>query len=355
MKRLSKLVFVSISNVAGGAEQILLMSAVATKAPMLFLKKEKEGCLSIPESVQTTYLSEKSTLLGLIVLLHCLFPYRKDYTIISTHPYVNAYLGLLKRVGFLKSKLVVRECTAIFTRYKGLKRIGYQLVYQLGYKGADRVICQTEVMRNDFLKYNPYLSSKKVIVQVNPIDRRGVLQAAEINIEDITHFGNYLCAAGRLIPEKGFDTMIQAFQLIQRSHPELKLVILGEGPQRQELMHLVNHLNLNDSVVFKGWVANPMPYFKHAAVCVMSSVKEGFPNVLLQMMLLNPAVVSTLCAGGIAEIPGLKTVPVDNPKVLATAITSLLNQKTIQHQSSTNAYLEHRSPATFIASIVDAL
>ena len=351
----SKQLFVSISDIANGAEQVMLMSAMSCKAPILFLKKEKQHHLSMPKEQVTIYASQKHILLGLLILPFKLLPYRKNYTIMSTHPYVNAYLGLLKRIKFLNSKLVVRECSSIFTRYKGIKRFSYSAVYRMGYPGVNLVICQTDQMKNDFIHHNHFFPERKIMVSGNPINHMALINASTSNINNILDYGNYICAAGRLIPEKGFDTLIYAFKLVKKLKPELNLLILGEGPERNKLTNLINELQLKDSVILMGWVENPMPYFKHAKACIMSSVKEGFPNVLLQMMVLNTNVISTRCAGGISEIPGILTVPINNPQALSLAIAAVLNKNTVDAPLQKAEYLKKRSPKAFLESIFDAL
>lgn len=348
------LLFVSITDQANGAENILLQAARASNANLLFLKKVNNGGLNVPGDLQAEYVSTGSVLSGFLRLIKNLRPYRADYIIFSTHPYLNAYLGFLKRIGYLKSKLIVRECSSVLTRYKGLKRWSYKVAYLFGYPGVNLVVCQTGSMRDSFLQHLPYIDKQKVIIQKNPIDieenlikGKAGLPAADINTE-------FICAAGRLIPEKGFDILITAFNEIKAERPNLHLFILGEGPEQASLEKLITELKLADRVILKGWTANPMPYFKHAKACVVSSIKEGFPNVLLQMMILNPIVISTNCAGGIDEIPGIYLAEADNINSLTTAINLALNTKR-KHKDLVMQYVQDRTPEIFIKSILNAL
>ena len=119
------------------------------------------------------------------------------------------------------------------------------------------------------------------------------------------HESPYIVSAGRLIPEKGYDVLIRAFHALNRQ--DLVLVALGQGSENDRLHQLIKSLELEGRVHLPGHQSNPMPYLKHARLCVVSSNMEGFPNVLLQMMALNGNVVSTECADGIANIPGLPT------------------------------------------------
>ena len=97
------LVFISMTNYAGGAENILAMLARITSSPIVFQKKVRASGLVLSPEIQAKFLTSKSLWLGFILLLKCLIKYRKGYTIVSTHPYLNAFLGLLKRIGFIKS------------------------------------------------------------------------------------------------------------------------------------------------------------------------------------------------------------------------------------------------------------
>jgi glycosyltransferase involved in cell wall biosynthesis len=127
-----------------------------------------------------------------------------------------------------------------------------------------------------------------------------------------------------VLPIKGYDVLINAFGGLSASDPELNLLILGDGPARPQLEALVRELGLAGRVHLPGRVANPVPYFRRAAACVIASRAEGFPNVLLEMMCVNARVVSTLCAGGIAELKGVVTCPPGDVAALTAALRRTL-------------------------------
>jgi glycosyltransferase involved in cell wall biosynthesis len=104
-----------------------------------------------------------------------------------------------------------------------------------------------------------------------------------------------------------------------------------------------------------GHVDNPIPYYKKAKLCVVSSIKEGFPNVLLEMMAVNDSVVSTLCAGGIEKIPSILKVEPNNINSLTSAIGFALADYPSQKNDSRQDYLKDRSPELFISSILEEL
>jgi glycosyltransferase involved in cell wall biosynthesis len=301
-----KLVFISVSNSMGGAEQCLQLIAEEAKGQFIFLKKVDTNYLPIKSDIKARFLTKGPLVWGFMLLAGALFNYRKDYKIISSHAYLNAYMGFLKRIGYLKSAIIVRESTQIFTRFNGLKKYSYKLAYQFGYPGVQLVICQTNIMRTQLIEHNKFMNAEKVICVPNPINLMGIYNQSKQ--KPLNMPGNFVCAAGRLIPVKGFHLLIMAFKEIVDIHPDLKLIILGTGPQKKDLLLLIDQLSLNGKVILQGYVDNPYPYFKNAKLCVVSSIKEGFPNVLLQMLALNTAIVTTLCAGGIEDIPGINKV-----------------------------------------------
>lgn len=350
-----KMVFVSMSDQANGAENVLLMLAKVSNSPMIFLKKVKAGSLQLPDKLPSSYVTEKSMLRGFLGLIKLIGPYRKDYIIVSTHSYLNAYLGILKRIGYLRSKLIVRECTSIFLSSSGLKKWSYWLSYSLGYPAVDMVICQTNEMRQQLLANLPFMISKRVITLGNPLDYDQIIGLSQLPLCDSLLTGDYICAAGRLIPEKGFSVLISAFSHVAQNYPALKLIILGEGPERASLTQLIAFYGLQNRVVLKGWVSNPFPYFKKAKACILSSIQEGFPNVLLQMMATNSLVVATLCAGGIDNIPGIYIAEVNNANVLADALKSALANYVNCDNTPMNSYLRERDPRSYINSVLQII
>ena len=347
-----KLVLVSLTNSAGGAEQVLNIISNETNSPLIFLKQKFQTCLPINyEDKRVKFLTRKSLLIGFLLLIKELRAYRSGYTIMSTHPYLNAYLGILKRIGYLRSSIVVRECNSIFIQYRGLKKLSYQIAYALGYPAISLVVCQTDVMRDQLLEHNSFLPKDRVIVQDNPINLDLINQKAIEPLDDLDAKTDFICAAGRLVPVKGFNILIKSFESIAKEYPKLKLLILGEGKDRDKLNHLIVQLGLENQVKLKGHVDNPYNYFKKAKICVVSSTHEGFPNVLLQMMAVNKSVVSTLCAGGIETINSITKVGVNNVSALSEALKlELLKNKPFKDQKM-NKIFDNRTPEVFVKSI----
>ncbi len=124
--------------------------------------------------------------------------------------------------------------------------------------------------------------------------------------------------AGRLVRQKDFGVLIEAFHRVQSEYPS-RLVILGEGERRNELEGMVRARGLEDRVSLPGWAENPFAYMARAALFVLSSRYEGFGIVLVEAMACGCPAVSTDCPAGPAEIledPRL-LAPVGDPEALA--------------------------------------
>lgn len=347
----TNILVLSLSDQMGGAEQCLRLIAAQTNAQMLFLLNAKTSKLSEIDPEKVQYLSNNSLIMGFMRLPFALYRYR-NFTLVSSHAYLNAVIGIMGRIGYLKGTLLVRESTSIFERYSGLKKQFYLLLYRLGYPAIHRVICQSNAMASQLFANAPYLGKNVVRVVPNPLNLGKALELASIKASPVV--GQYICAAGRLIAIKGFDFLIKAFSRLLVQHPGLRLVILGAGPLHAKLSLLIKELGIEKNVMLIGYQENPYPYFKSAQVCVIPSIMEGFPNVLLQMMAVNNSVVCTRCAGGINDIPGIvKVNPGSVNELYAGLREAVLNNN--PERSAMDTFLAERNPKTFIHNIFSGL
>ncbi len=140
--------------------------------------------------------------------------------------------------------------------------------------------------------------------------------------------GRTIVAMGRLVKQKGFDFLLQAFARCKDNHPDWSLVILGEGDERNDLESMREALGLEGRVEFRGRVKEPATILRQADLFVMSSRFEGFPLALIEAMACGLPVISTDCPTGPSEIirngiDGLLITP-NNVEVLANAMDRLM-------------------------------
>jgi len=109
-------------------------------------------------------------------------------------------------------------------------------------------------------------------------------------------------AAGRLVEQKGFDLLIEAFARIAERHPDWSLEIYGTGPLEGELRDQLTRAGLESRVVLAGWADDFNAVLARSSVFVLSSRYEGFPNALLDAMAHGCACVGFSCESGPEEI-----------------------------------------------------
>lgn len=196
-------------------------------------------------------------------------------------------------------------------------------LYAPAHRRADRVICQTPEMAADVVRAG--VPAARTVVIPNPLDTAGVAERAAAG-NPYPPAGRHLVAAGRLVPVKGFDLLLDAFARVVKNRPEARLHLLGEGPERAALGNQAARLGIGAQVVFEGFRDNPYPYLRHADLVVLSSRYEGYPNVVLEALALGTPVVAFACPGGSAVVDGVNgwTVPAGDVDALADRIAAAL-------------------------------
>ncbi len=133
-----------------------------------------------------------------------------------------------------------------------------------------------------------------------------------------------ILGVGELSFRKDFQTLVRAFALVRRRRP-CRLVILGRGRHREELLALADQLGVAADLDLPGFCANPYSYMARADLFVLSSRWEGMPVALVEALAVGTPVVSTDCPSGPREVltgSGLGAlVPVGGVEEMADAIT----------------------------------
>jgi len=152
-----------------------------------------------------------------------------------------------------------------------------------------------------------------------------------------------LLFVGRLVPEKGLDTLIAAMPIILLNGVNVKIVAVGEGPQKEAYQQMAKDYGLVHKVYFAGhvddWTLRAL--YRVASVTVVPSKFEPFGIVALEAMAAHCPLVVT-AAGGLNEIvdnegTGLK-VGVNNPRALAGAILRIIRDISFKDWIVNNAY-----------------
>ena len=141
-----------------------------------------------------------------------------------------------------------------------------------------------------------------------------------------------IVSVGRLNKQKNYPLLIRSFKELHSEYPEYKLVIYGDGPERQNLEALIKDLGLSEKVLLPGAINNIPEVIYNASLFVLPSDFEGMPNALMEAMALGLPCISTDCpCGGARELiengkNGL-LIPVGDQEAIATAIMFMLNKR----------------------------
>ncbi len=192
---------------------------------------------------------------------------------------------------------------------------------------ADDLSTQTGIARNRFqVIYNPVITDA-LHAEATATVEHPWFQPGEPPV---------ILAVGRLDKQKDFPMLVRAFRLV-RNNRTVRLMILGDGPDRRRIEQVVLEASLTKDVALPGFKQNPYRFICHAAVFASSSQWEGFGVALVEALALGVPVVSTDCTHGPAEIlcDGKfgTLVPVGDHAAMAQALLHALDNP-VQNDSS---------------------
>ncbi len=179
--------------------------------------------------------------------------------------------------------------------------IYHTLVYYINkvlYRIADRIVTAHTAAKNDIAEHYK-ISPKLINVIYHPL-----ISMEKIN--SIRPFKEHpffatdsavLVAVGRLVPEKDFVSLIRAIKIV-REYVNVKLIILGDGPEKDKLYKEIELCELGEHIDLYGYTNNVIGFLKSCKMLILSSSQEAFGNVLIEATACGIPVVATNCASG---------------------------------------------------------
>lgn len=179
-----------------------------------------------------------------------------------------------------------------------------------------RIVAVSQGSRDSFVEATGI--SRNVEFHFNPMDSDAVRAMAEEPV-DLPLDKPLICAVGRLAAEKGFERLIVIHKRLVEAGIDHRLVIVGDGEDRDYIRRTVRAMDAQDSVILAGYRSNPYPYMKNSRFVVCSSFTEGLPVIAMEALCLGIPLVSAVPSVGEAfggETCGLITEN-DNASLLA--------------------------------------
>jgi glycosyltransferase involved in cell wall biosynthesis len=255
-------------------------------------------------------------------------------SLFSATSYLNIEAVLARRLAGVPTRLVISDRSHFSSGKprKEWRQRNLVAAMRRAYLQADAITAVSNGVADDIARslgiarnaittlYNPTITPDFALRASQPIDHPWFADGAP----------PVLLGVGRMTFQKDFSTLLRAFARVRQDRP-VRLVIIGEANPKQQARFQAEaaELGVQEAVELLGYLPNPLPYMAHAAMFVLSSRYEGFPNVLLEALACGTPVVSTACPSGPSEIldDGAygALVPVGDDRALAGAITATLN------------------------------
>ena len=185
----------------------------------------------------------------------------------------------------------------------------------LTYRLAHRVVPVSLGLAEEIRRVAPRSSAGKIVAIEGYVDSAALVAGADKPVEpEFEALGDapLLVSCGRLHPQKGFQRLIPIFARVKETVTDARLLIIGEGPQRNELVGLCNRHGLaaatsprdfpTADVVFAGYREDPNRYFRLARLFVLSSLYEGLPNTLIEAMAAGLPLIAADCPCGARSV-----------------------------------------------------
>ena len=278
---------------------------------------------------------------------------QKPDAVISTQFHANIALAISATFIGYKGKIIYRlanmldillKDTSLFRQ--AITRIGIPFSYKI----ADFIIAQTTIMKEEVVAMEQNLITKTIVIPnfINP-KKINDLALEPVNHSWLSEKENstpVILSAGRLAGQKDWITLLKAFQLVLNKF-ESRLIILGEGPQRKMIEEFVENNDLNTHISLPGFKINPFAWMAKSDLFVLSTLGEGFPNVLIQSLACNCPVVCTDVPSAPKEILengkwGKLSILKDHKNLSIQIIESLENKNSLDLKTRADFYNQNK-------------
>ena len=300
-----RIVFLTSSLTAGGAERVatILCNAWAARGDSVSLIPTYSGggkpFYPVAEAVETVFLTDAAGrrrgrvtgYLSRLLTLRRMIRSRQPDVVVAFLPNVNvAAILAMAQTGI---PLIICERNDPSSRSPFNP---WELASMLTFRFASMLTAQTEAVAAKVRTRYPGLGKVRVVPNPLPASMAASPPAPK------TEGRKILLSMGRLTPQKGIDSVINAFARLAPRFPEWDLHIYGDGPLRDALAALAATHGLAHRVAFMGLTGEPARVMAAADAFVMGSRHEGFPNALLEAMSAGLPCLATDCPSGPREI-----------------------------------------------------
>lgn len=221
--------------------------------------------------------------------------------------------------GWEKSMQVGKNLTSLDNYLGHIPKTDFSfLVTKLVLSLVDNIIVPSNSLKETIKSFYE-INEKKITVIPNSVEI-----GPKLNIKK----KNQLTFVGRLQQWKNIDQIVKAFEKVSQFFPNVKLLIIGDGPEEKSLRQLVQHLSLQKKVSFLGKLNHNqvMNVVSESKLLLLYSLYEGLPHVALEAMSVETLPILSRISGN-NEVVGALFVDPNNPRLLAKTIVSVLKDE----------------------------
>ncbi len=223
------------------------------------------------------------------------------------------------------------------------------------YKKFHKVVCVSRDVEKSF--NGVYANEFDTEIIYNVIDDYSIKEKANEIVKDYFFDEKIptIVSIGRLSVQKRFDRLIEAHKILLNEGFINKLLIIGEGDERERLEQIIRDAGVQDTVTLLGFKDNPYPYIKRADLLACSSDYEGFSSFVAEGLILGKAIIATNCTG-MGELIGSSQYGIItecNEKALSEGIKKLLVDHSLKEEYERKA-IERGKSFSINASVKEA-
>ena len=261
----------------------------------------------------------------------------KQADIIHCHQYTPFVYGVLAAL-FSKTKVIFTEHGRFHPDRYSWKR---RMINPLLGLATFSITAISEATKNALAHYE-WFSKKSIKVIYNGIEANTSVTNSNNGTSELGLTDKHLVfgTITRFDTIKNLPMMINAFAAVHKGNSNVRLLLVGDGDQRQEMEELVTQLQIQDAVIFTGFQTDTKKYMDLIDVYVLSSFSEGTSMTLLEAMSMSKCCVVTAVGGNVEIIQDLKNgtvVESDNTAQLTDTMSTLAGDRVLRQQLGTAA------------------
>lgn len=332
---MKKVLFITPSFSKGGAEKNILniinsLPNNRFKIYLIVCNNQTNYAKQLNKQIELIVLNKISVNKSIVPIINIIKKI-KPQLVFTSATHLAMPIILYKLVTFANFKIITRIPSLPSNKLekKGIKTKALSILNNQLLKKSDFLIAQTLEMKEEIHQY--YGAKKEDIIFIPNIVDVQTIKKYALEYVELKKDAFYFVASGSLYSVKGFDILIKSFARVYSTSFDCKLIILGdetvEKGYKKYLEQLIKEHNLMDQVQLLGHQDNPYKYYQFADAFVLSSIKEGFPNVVLENLVLKKPVLVTDCINfdGIINDSNGIVVKKSSVESLASGLTQIRN------------------------------